>query len=198
MKVSRKDIVLIVITVIMLGILVGGFIYDRTPALLDRTNFFNISGDDNLKVSDITKYGFMYNRVAYEAKIEIVDGYWEKYYLILSNTYENEGQYMNFMEFNKYSGQNLSNVSIKPQPSNDSVVWLMGTKLEVDNTELYKAYGNSKATEQTNPTLNLGGETSLSTSVTTVAEDSYRGATVVYVIDQESDGKSYLYIYYSK
>lgn len=197
MKISKKDIVLIVITVIMLGILVGGFIYDRTPALLDRTNFIDISGDDNLKVSDITKYGFMYNRVAYEAKIEIVDGYWEKYYLLLSNIYENEGQYMNFMEFNKYANQSLSSVSIKPKPSNDSIVWLMGTKLEVDNTQLYKSYANP--TESTGRTLNIGGgETSLATSVTTVAESSYRGSTVVYVIDQESDGKAYLYIYYSK
>ena len=58
MKISKKDIVLIVITVIMLGVLIGGFIYDRTPALLDRTNYFLISEDDNLRVSQIEKLKF--------------------------------------------------------------------------------------------------------------------------------------------
>ena len=197
MKVSRKDVILIVITVIMLGILVGGFIYDRTPALLDRTNCFLISEDENLEIRDVTKYGFMYNRVAYEAKIEIVNGYWETYYYALANLYQNEGQLMDFKEFQKYSDESLSKVTVKPHPSSDATVWLMGTKLEYDRSK-YATLNTGKSTEQTTPTLDLTGGKTAATDVTTIADSSYKGAAAVYIIDQESDGKAYLYIYYSK
>lgn len=194
MKISKKDIVLIIATVIMLGVLIGGFIYDRTPALLDRTNCFLISEDENLNVVEIDKHGFLYNRVAYEAKIEIVGGYWETYYLSLANLYENPGQLMDFKEFQKYSEQNLNKVSIRPHPSNDATVWLMGTKLEADKNSNKTLNGS---TGQTVPVLDLSGKTN-ATEVTTVADSSYEGAAAVYIIDQESDGKSYLYIYYSR
>ena len=35
---NKKEIILIVITVILVGVLIGGFIYDRNDALLARTN----------------------------------------------------------------------------------------------------------------------------------------------------------------
>lgn len=197
MKLSKKDIVLIIITVIMLGVLAGGFIYDRTPALLDRTNCFLISTDENLKVVQIEKHGFLYNRQAYEAKIEIVDGYWELYYSALSNLYENEGQFMDFKEFKKYADANLDRVSVTPHPSNEATVWLMGTKLELDSSQR-RELKTGKTTEQTVPTLNLDGVTASTSETAATTEDDYEGSTVVYVIDQESDGKAYLYIYYSK
>ena len=197
MKVSKKDIILIVVTVIMLGVLVGGFIYDRTPALLDRTNCFLISEDENLNVVNIEKHGFLYNRVAYEAKIEILDGYWETYYFALANLYENQGQLMDFKEFQNYSEENLNKVSIRPHPSNDATVWLMGTKLEADKNS-YKILNNGQSSGQTAPVLDLSGGKTAATEVTTVADSSYEGAAAVYIIDQESDGKAYLYIYYSK
>lgn len=196
MKISKKDIVLIIVTVIMLGILAGGFIYDRTPALLDRTNYFLISGDDNLKVAEIEKHGFLYSRAAYEAKIEIVDGYWEVYYLGLAKLYQNEGQMMDFKEFKTYADKNLDKVSITPHPSHDAAVWLMGTKLEMDSSQR-KALRTGNTAETSMGTLNLGGDAS-KTSQTQAQSDDYDGPTAVYVIDQESDGKSYLYIYYSK
>ncbi|MBP5654132.1 MAG: hypothetical protein J6X33_01315 [Clostridiales bacterium] len=197
MKISKKDIVLIVITVIMLGVLIGGFIYDRTPALLDRTNYFLISEDDNLRVSQIEKHGFLYNRAAYEAKIEILDGYWETYYFALANLYQNEGQLMDFKEFKKYADMNLDKVSITPSPDSKATVWLMGTKLELSNAQK-NAIRSGKTSETSAPALDLRGGTAQATDATTVAYSSYDGATAVYIIDQESDGKAYLYIYYSK
>ena len=52
-QLSRKDVVLIVVTVILFLIMVGGFIYDSNGALLDRTNLIPISKDENLDIIGI-------------------------------------------------------------------------------------------------------------------------------------------------
>ena len=50
---KKTDLILIVITVILVGVLIGGFIYDRNSALLARTNYFPITEDQNLEVVKI-------------------------------------------------------------------------------------------------------------------------------------------------
>ena len=59
---KKTDIILIVITVILVAVLIGGFIYDRNSALLARTNLIAINGDDNLKLEKMNKAGFLYRR----------------------------------------------------------------------------------------------------------------------------------------
>ena len=76
---KKTDIILIVITVILVAVLIGGFIYDRNSALLARTNLIAINGDDNLKLEKMNKAGFLYRRAGYEAKLRIKNGHTEDY-----------------------------------------------------------------------------------------------------------------------
>ena len=55
---SKKDLILVVVTVIMVIILVVGFIYDRNSALLERTNYFAITDDQNLELVKMNKVWF--------------------------------------------------------------------------------------------------------------------------------------------
>jgi flavin reductase (DIM6/NTAB) family NADH-FMN oxidoreductase RutF len=64
---KKTDLILIVITVILVGVLIGGFIYDRNSALLARTNYFSINEDSNLEIDKMEKAGF------HTTKAEFVD-----------------------------------------------------------------------------------------------------------------------------
>ena len=71
---KKTDLILIVITVILVGVLIGGFIYDRNSALLARTNYFAINEDPNLELVKMEKAGFLYMRAGYQAKLQIKNG----------------------------------------------------------------------------------------------------------------------------
>lgn len=156
-QLSRKDIVLIVVTVILFLIMVGGFVYDRNEALLDRTNLIPISKDENLEIVKMEKVGFLYSRSAYEAKIRINDGMWQQYIDVIYTYYEGSGMIMMTQDFADYSNITLNEVNIKPAPSADSYVFIFGSTIKASSRE-----------------------------------------NVVYILDQEDDGSSYMYIYYSK
>lgn len=151
---SKRDIVLIVITVLLVGVMIGGFIYDRTPALLDRTNPYEFSEDENLKIIASEKKGIVFNRVYYEVKLQILDGYWEGYYINFAEAIGNDGVFMDKAEYERYRDSSLTNAILKPVPSDDAIIWMIGI------------------------------------------EDDKAG--IIYIIDQEADGNSYLYVYYSK
>ena len=70
---SKKDIILVIVTVILVIVLIIGFIYDRNSALLQRTNRYDVSVDENLEIVKMNKVGFLYARAAYESKLKIKD-----------------------------------------------------------------------------------------------------------------------------
>ncbi len=156
-QLSRKDVVLIVVTVILFLIMVGGFIYDNNGALLDRTNLIPISKDENLEVVKMEKVGFLYSRSSYEAKIRIKDGMWQQYIDVIYTYYEGSGMIMMTPDFEDYKNITLNEVNIKPEPTEGSYVFIFGSTIKASSRE-----------------------------------------NVVYILDQEDDGNSYMYIYYSK
>ena len=133
---SKRDIIMIAITVILVGVMVGGFIYDRTPALLDRTNPFEISEDENLKVVAIEKKGITYRRVYYEAKLAIKDNYWENYYVMIGELAGTTGKLMSREEYLEYEQKALSTAQIKPVPKSDGIVWMCGVEFD-DHSLVY-------------------------------------------------------------
>lgn len=157
MHLKDKEKILIAITLILVIIMGVGFYYDRTSALLDRTNALEISHDDNLQLVKINKVGFLYARRSYEAKFKIVKNNWEDYFSIISTAYGGGGGFCTIEGYKQFEEQALSKTSLKPNPKDDAVIWIMGSK--------------------------LGNDTEKS---------------VVYIIDQEADGNSYLYVYYSR
>ena len=126
---KKTDLILIVITVILVGVLIGGFIYDRNSALLDRTNHFAISSDDNLELVKMNKAGFLFARAGYEAKIKIKDGNSENYIIRIAATYGAAGQMFDYEQYKQYEADVLDRVSLKPDPVADSFVWVLGTTI---------------------------------------------------------------------
>ena len=132
---SKKDIILVIVTVIMVIILVVGFIYDRNSAVLQRTNKYDVTVDNNLELVKMNKVGFLYARAAYEAKIRIKDGMADNYIISLATVYGGSGQMFDYPQYKQYEADVLTNVSIKPNPREDSFIWVLGTTLKENSNE---------------------------------------------------------------
>ena len=134
-QLSRKDVVLIVVTIVLFLIMVGGFVYDRNGALLDRTNLIPISTDENLEIVKVEKVGFLYSRSSYEAKIRIKNGMWQAYIDLIQNAYDGSGMLMMAPDFQNYSDITLNEVTMKPQPSADAFMFIFGSTIKVNSQE---------------------------------------------------------------
>ena len=132
---KKTDIILIGVTVILVIVLIGGFIYDRNSALLARTNYFAINGDDNLELVQMEKVGFLYMRAGYEAKLRIKDGLAAKYIVRIAETYGGEGELFDYSQYKEYETKVLDRVTIKPNPLQDSFVWMLGVPLEENSSK---------------------------------------------------------------
>ncbi len=132
---KKTDLILIVITVILVGVLIGGFIYDRNSALLARTNYFAINEDPNLELVKMEKAGFLYMRAGYQAKLQIKNGAADDYIIKIAETYGGMGQMFDYTQYKGYEADVLNNVSIRPDPRTDSFVWVLGVPLSATSTE---------------------------------------------------------------
>ena len=132
---SKKDIVLVVVTVILVIVLIVGFVYDRNSALLQRTNLYDVSSDNNLEIVKMEKVGFLYARAAYEARLKIKDGNAQGYILTLANVYGGLGQMFDYDQYKQYEADVLTNVTIKPNPMQDSFIWVLGAPLKENTKE---------------------------------------------------------------
>ena len=132
---KKTDMILIVITVILVGVLIGGFIYDRNSALLARTNYFAINEDPNLELVKMEKAGFLYLRAGYQAKLQIKNGAADDYIIKIAETYGGMGQMFDYTQYKGYEADVLNNVSIRPNPRSDSFIWVLGVPLSATSTE---------------------------------------------------------------
>ena len=132
---GKKDVILVVVTVILVIVLIVGFIYDRNSALLERTNLYDFAVDDNIEVVKMNKVGFLYARAAYEAKLRIKDGDAEGYIITLASVYGGKGQMFDYDQYKQYEADVLTNVSIKPEPMQDSFIWALGAPLKENSSE---------------------------------------------------------------
>ena len=132
---KKTDMILIVITVILVGVLIGGFIYDRNSALLARTNYFSITEDSNLEIDKMEKAGFLYMRAGYQAKLQIKNGAADDYIIKIAETYGGMGQMFDYTQYKGYEADVLNNVSIRPNPRSDSFIWVLGVPLSATSTE---------------------------------------------------------------
>jgi len=132
---KKSDVILIIVTVILVIVLIGGFIYDRNSALLARTNYFAINGDDNLELVKMNKAGFLFMRAGYEAKIRIKDGMADNYIIRIAATYGAKGQMFDYDQYKDYEESVLDKVTLKPEPREDSFIWVLGVPLSEKSTK---------------------------------------------------------------
>lgn len=132
---KKTDVILIVITIILVGVLIGGFIYDRNSALLARTNYFPINEDQNLEVVKMEKAGFLYMRSGYQAKIRIKNGAADQYIIKIAQTYGGEGRMFDYPQYQEYAADVLAKSTLKPDPRQDSFIWVLGVPLSPTTSE---------------------------------------------------------------
>ena len=124
---EKKEKILITVTMIMLLLLGICAFYDRSSALLDRTLAYDLPADT--KLVDMDKHGFMFYRVAYEAKVEIDPENPEELLTCFCQAYNGESGEMisgsDFAVMSEYMFENYySYVSLRPSPAPGSSVWM--------------------------------------------------------------------------
>ena len=129
---KKKEKILVAVTVIMLVILAVCVVYDRTPALMSRTLAYELPEDT--KVVDIDKHGFLFYRVAYEAKVEIDPNNPEEILTCFVQAYGDSGRMLTMEEFTTmtdYMYENFySYTSLHPTPSAGSYIWMQEADTE--------------------------------------------------------------------
>jgi len=132
---KKSDIILIIITVILVIVLAVGFVYDRNTALIERTNHVAIVGDENLEIVKMNKVGFLFMRAAYEARLRIKDGEADNYIIRIAQTYGGAGEMFDYAQYKQYEADALNGVTIKPNPREDSFIWVLGVRLEENSNK---------------------------------------------------------------
>ena len=59
----------------------------------------------------------------------------EDYIITLASVYGGLGQMFDYTQYKQYEADVLNNVSIKPNPREDSFIWVLGTKLKENSSE---------------------------------------------------------------
>ncbi|MBR1796878.1 MAG: hypothetical protein IJ757_02540 [Clostridiales bacterium] len=128
---TKKEKNLIIVTVVMVLLLAVCALYDRSSALISRTLPYELPADT--KLVDIDKHGFMFYRVAYEAKIEIDPSNPEEILTCFVDGFGDSGDMISHAEFDSMSQYMYDNyysyVRIKPEPVTGSTIWLHEAEL---------------------------------------------------------------------
>ncbi len=123
---SKKEKILVTVTVIMVLLLGVCLFYDRSSALMARTLAYELPSDTRLV--DIDKHGFMFYRVGYEAKVEINPDNPEEILALFAQSYGNTGEQLSNSDFHTTAEYMFNNyysyVSLKPQPLPGTGVWM--------------------------------------------------------------------------
>jgi len=129
---SKKEKILVTVTLIMVILLVVCFVYDRTPALMGRTLDYTLPEDT--RIVDIDKHGFMFYRVGYEAKVEINPENPEEILTLFVENYGDSGNPLSYSDYEMTANYMFENyysyVDIKPQPLAGTIIWMHEADLE--------------------------------------------------------------------
>ncbi len=147
----KKDIVLIIVTVVLVLVLIAGFIYDRSSSLVERTTPLSIS--DTVKITDINKTGFMFLRNSYDARIQLDKSVSDSMIDVLADYYGVEGDFYDIATYDAKIKSKLGDEKIQPTPIEGSQIWILLAEKDghnyvymismddVDEVSLYIYYG---------------------------------------------------------
>lgn len=123
---SKKEKILVTVTTVMVIIMIACFVYDRTPALMSRTLAYTLPEDT--KLVDIDKHGFLFYRVAYEAKVEIDANNPEELLTLFVQAYGDSGRMLSMEEYTTMTDYMFDNfysyTKMHPSPAPGSYIWM--------------------------------------------------------------------------
>lgn len=111
---SKKDKILIVITIILVAVLIGGFVWDYNGFLLKRTLKIEIT--DDMDVISMNKAGTLFYRKAYEARIKLPREKAEDELNLIIQTYGADPEIMSDVDFAHFADESFKSELLKPQP----------------------------------------------------------------------------------
>ena len=111
---SKKDKILIVITIILVAVLIGGFVWDYNGFLLKRTLKIEIT--DDMDIISMNKAGTLFYRKAYEARIKLPREKAEDELNLIVQTYGADAEIMDDHEFSHFAEESFKSELLKPQP----------------------------------------------------------------------------------
>ena len=140
---SKKDKILIVITIILVAVLIGGFVWDYNGFLLKRTLKIEIT--DDMDVISMNKAGTLFYRKAYEARIKLPREKAEDELNLIIQTYGADPEIMSDVDFAHFADESFKSELLKPQPvsgtevavvkatdGDDLVTFMMDVENELD------------------------------------------------------------------
>lgn len=119
---TKKELTLVVVTILMVILLVVGFIYDRTPALIERTTPINLSDAD---IREANKVGMMFYRRSYQVKIKIDMDSANHLIEDLTAYYGYGGYVLTSEDYMTQLYNDMQNEPIHPYPGNMTSVWVL-------------------------------------------------------------------------
>lgn len=119
---SRKDFTLILVTIFMVILLIVGFIYDRTPALIERTTPIDMT---DAKIVESNKVGMIFYRRSYQVKIKINEAIANELLEDLAAYYNYGGYVLTNEDYQAQLYEDMSTERIHPYPGNLTSVWVL-------------------------------------------------------------------------
>lgn len=111
---SKKDKILITVTIVLILVLIGGFVWDYNKFVLRRTLKIEITED--MDIISMKKVGILYYRKAYEVRIRIPRDNAETMLNKVATTYGCEPEIMSYNDYQSFANTTFKSELVKPAP----------------------------------------------------------------------------------
>ncbi|MBR6879748.1 MAG: hypothetical protein IKN14_01530 [Clostridiales bacterium] len=123
---SKRDLTLIMITILLVAGMVIMLFTDRNSAVLERTLDYDLPVSS--EIVEMKKHGSLFSRSSYEAKITLSIDAPEQLQSTIIKTYGVDGTYISQDEFETMKNDIFEGMTIIPSPQIHTTMWLQNVK----------------------------------------------------------------------
>lgn len=117
---SKKDTILIIVTIVLVFALVVGFIVDRNTAVFDRT--LKIERTEDMKILHMYKSGTMFYRTSYQAQVQIPSNQVGDMLNVIMEGYGFDAEIYSYDQYVSNFTKVFSGITLEPKPMEGSQV----------------------------------------------------------------------------
>ena len=122
---NKKDKILIVVTSILMIVLIGSYIWDINKFVLKRT--MDIEVTEEMNVISMKKYGLLFYRKAYEARIQLPRENAEAKLTDIAAKYGMAPEVYSYEDYQTFAAQTFKSEILKPEPQVGTEVAVLKT-----------------------------------------------------------------------
>ena len=123
---SKKDFLLLIVTVLLIAGIIAMFVYDRNSAVLERTLDYDLPF--SCEVVEMKKHGSLFSRSSYEAKIKISHENPDPMLNTIIEAYGVEGTLLSYHEFEDIKDKLFEDIDIVPEPEHETTLWMQNVE----------------------------------------------------------------------